>query len=138
MKRKLIVPAVLLIVLAVALTGCAPAGPEGNGDAPEVTNITAQEGLQMMEDNPDIILLDVRTEGEYKAEHIPGATLLPVDNLTEQAAEVIPDKDAVYIVYCRSGNRSATSALMLIDLGYTKVYDMGGIIDWPYATESGL
>jgi rhodanese-related sulfurtransferase len=91
-----------------------------------------------MEENPDIILLDVRTEGEYKAEHIPGATLLPVDSLTEEAASVIPDKDAVYIVYCRSGNRSATAALMLIDLGYTKVYDMGGIIDWPYATESGL
>ena len=138
MKKKAFVTAVLLAALILALAGCGSSGTEGNGDLPKVTNITAQEGLDMMEDNPDIILVDVRTEGEYKAEHIPGAVLLPVDSITETAGDVIPDKDAVYIVYCRSGNRSATAALMLIDLGYRNIYDMGGIIDWPYATESGL
>jgi phage shock protein E len=51
---------------------------------------------------------------------------------------MIPDKEATYIIYCRSGNRSATAAQQLIDLGYQNVYDMGGIIDWPYETETGI
>jgi rhodanese-related sulfurtransferase len=50
---------------------------------------------------------------------------------------MMPDMEATYIVYCRSGNRSATAAQMLIDLGYQNIYDMGGIIDWPYETETG-
>lgn len=137
MKKYRVLLTALMVVVALSLAGCGEGG-NGDGDGPEVINITAEEGRALMDEDPDIILVDVRTEGEYKAEHIPGALLVPVEELAELASSKMPDKEATYIVYCRTGNRSATAALMLIDMGYQKIYDMGGIVDWPYETESGL
>ena len=77
-------------------------------------------------------MLDVREQSEFDAEHIPGAVLLPVGSIAEKAAEALPDRNAVLLVYCRSGNRSKTASETLLGLGYTQVYDFGGIIDWPY------
>jgi len=74
----------------------------------------------------------VREQSEYDAGHISGAVLLPVGSIAEKAAETLPDKNAVLLVYCRSGNRSKTASETLLGLGYTQVYDFGGIIDWPY------
>ena len=71
------------------------------------------------------------------AGHIPGAVLLPVGTITEDtAAAVIDELDTVVLVYCRSGNRSKTASQALVDLGYTNVYEFGGINDWPYDEES--
>ncbi|MDN5322530.1 MAG: phage shock protein [Clostridia bacterium] len=61
--------------------------------------------------------------------------LLPLNSIEEKVVELIPDKDTKIFVYCRSGNRSKTASELLIKLGYTNVYDMGGINDWPYETE---
>jgi len=58
--------------------------------------------------------------------------LLPVTEIANRAEEVLVDKNAKILIYCRSGNRSATAAKDLIKLGYTNVYDFGGINDWPY------
>ena len=77
-------------------------------------------------------MLDVREQSEYDAGHIPGAVLLPSGSVQQMAADVLPDKDAKILVYCRSGNRSRTAANVLVSLGYTQVYDFGGIINWPY------
>jgi phage shock protein E len=128
----------LALLIGVALTGCGTTKDPADGEMPSVVNITAEEGKTMMDEDPTIILVDVRTEEEYKEEHIPGALLLPVDDMENLASEVISDKEAVYIIYCRSGNRSATAAQQLINLGYQNIYDMGGIIDWPYDTETGI
>ena len=72
---------------------------------------------------------------------LPGtgvAFLLPVGSIDEDtAAEVIPEKDATALVYCRSGVRSRAAAEQLAALGYQQVYDFGGIIDWPYETVRG-
>ncbi len=66
----------------------------------------------------------------------PGAVLLPVGSIDEDtAAEVIPEKDSTVLVYCRSGNRSKTASSALAELGYTNIYEFGGINTWPYATE---
>jgi len=142
MKKRnitsLTITVLLILALALALSACATADAPSGEEAPVVVNLTAEEGKVMMEEDPTIILVDVRTQEEYIEEHIPGALLVPVDELESLAPELMPDKEATYIIYCRSGNRSATAALMLIDLGYQNVYDMGGIIDWPYETESGL
>jgi len=91
----------------------------------------------MMERQSGYIILDVRTEEEYAAGHIPDAILLPVGTISaETAAEVIPELDSVVLVYCRSGNRSKTASQALADLGYTNVYEFGGINDWSYDVES--
>ncbi len=99
--------------------------------------ISAKEAKERLDADKSIIIVDVRTKEEYLEKHIPNALLLPVDTISEKAATVIPEKTKTYFIYCRSGNRSATAAAMLVQMGYTSIYDFGGIIDWPYETVSG-
>lgn len=84
-----------------------------------------------------IILLDVRTRDEYLEKHIPNSTLVPVNVLENEAIRKLPDKNAEIFVYCRSGNRSAMAVKILTKLGYTHIYNLGGIVRWPYETVSG-
>ena len=87
-------------------------------------------------DSGNVIVLDVREKDEYDAGHISNAVLLPVGTISENsAAEVIPQKDSTVLVYCRSGNRSKTASQKLADLGYTQIYEFGGINTWPYEVE---
>jgi rhodanese-related sulfurtransferase len=99
--------------------------------------IAASEALRIMEETDGYILLDVRTQEEFEQAHIKGAILLPDTEIKDKAEEQLKDKNAVILVYCRSGRRSAQAAQQLADMGYTKVNDFGGIIDWPYDTVSG-
>lgn len=98
--------------------------------------ITPKEALEMME-NGDHLLLDVRSESEFWEIRIDGATLIPDSEISARAQAEIPDKDTTILIYCRSGRRSKNAALELIEMGYTNVYDFGGIIDWPYETVEG-
>ena len=121
----------LLISLLLLLTGCG-----GNSADGSYQQITQEEAKEMM-DSQEVIILDVREQDEYDSGHIPGAALLPVGTIDETtAAEVIPEKDSMVLVYCRSGNRSKTASSTLADLGYTNIYEFGGINTWPYETES--
>ena len=96
-----------------------------------------QEAAKEMMDTQEVVILDVREQHEYDSGHIPGAVLLPVGTITEDtAAAVIDNLDTVVLVYCRSGNRSKTASQSLVDLGYTNVYEFGGINDWSYDVES--
>ncbi|NLP23775.1 MAG: rhodanese-like domain-containing protein [Syntrophomonadaceae bacterium] len=90
--------------------------------------ITAQEAQEMM--GEDVIILDVRTQAEFAEGHIPNALLLPDNEIKQRAEELLPDKEQTILVYCRSGRRSELAAKELIQLGYTNVYDFGGILDW--------
>ena len=126
MKRM--IPFLLAFFL---LTGC---GGTAAGDAYQ--QITREEAKEMM-DTQEVIILDVREQDEYDSGHIPGAVLLPVGTIDETtAAEVIPEKNSMVLVYCRSGNRSKTASSTLAALGYTNIYEFGGINTWPYETES--
>ena len=107
-------------------------GSTGNEEPAEVQLIGADEALQILNDNEDAILLDVRTEQEFVTGHIAGAVLIPVDEIRARLAELPEDRNTPIIVYCRSGNRSATAARMLTEAGYRAVYDLGGINSWPY------
>ena len=112
------------------LTGCG-----GNSADGSYQQITQEEAKEMM-DSQEVIILDVREQDEYDSGHIPGAVLLPVGTIDEDtAAEVIPGKDSTVLVYCRSGNRSKTASSTLAELGYTNIYEFGGINTWPYETE---
>lgn len=126
MKRM--IPLFLSLLL---LAGCG-----GNTADSSYQQISQEEAKDMM-DTQDVIILDVREQDEYDSGHIPGAVLLPVGTIDETtAAEVIPEKDSTVLVYCRSGNRSKTASSTLAELGYTNIYEFGGINTWPYETES--
>ena len=131
MKR--ILPLFLLLLLM--LTGCG--GTTSNASSESDYQQISQEEAKEMMDTQDVIILDVREQDEYDSGHIPGAVLLPVGTIDEEtAAEVIPEKDSTVLVYCRSGNRSKTASSALAELGYTNIYEFGGINTWPYETES--
>jgi len=116
--------AICLFLSVFMLAGC-----DGNENvAVEHMTITASEAKLMMTD--DAAILDVRNQDEFEQGHIPNAILLPASELMENAERILPDKNQVILVYCRSGVRSAAAAQELALLGYTRVYDFGGIIDW--------
>ena len=94
--------------------------------------IAPETAYQMMQTSNDFILLDVRTVGEFQARHIRGAILIPVNELENRAESELPDKNALIFVYCQAGRRSANAASILAGKGYTRVFDIGGIADWPF------
>ncbi len=85
-----------------------------------------------MDSEKDRIIVDVRTRKEYDQGHIPGAVLIPNTEIEAKAADLLPDKEQLILVYCRSGRRSKLAAQSLADLGYTNIREFGGILDWPY------
>ena len=112
------------------------AGCGGNAAVGVYQQITQEAAKEMMDTQQEVVILDVREQDEYDSGHIPDAVLLPVGTIDEDtAAEVIPEKDSAVLVYCRSGNRSKTASSALADLGYTNIYEFGGISTWPYETE---
>ena len=128
---------ILSVLLAACLCGCAVT-EQGENETMNATykQIDHAQAKDMMDEQPNAIILDVREQAEYDSGHIPGAALLPVGEINEDnAALVIPDKDTVVLVYCRSGNRSKKASQALAELGYTQVYEFGGIMDWPYDIE---
>ena len=98
-------------------------------DNPEYKRITPHEAREMMCD--DVIVLDVRAQEEFDRGHIENALLLPHDRIREEAGSILPDKNQTVLVYCQSGRRSEIASRELVDMGYTKVFDFGGIINWP-------
>ena len=124
----------LIFVLAVVLlTACGQANEKPKEAI--YMNITAEQAKQMMDTESDYIILDARTQEEYDEAHIPGAIVIPNTELEARAESELPDKDQMILVYCRSGRRSKLAAEILVELGYTNIYEFGGIIDWPYETE---
>lgn len=122
------IPVLLALLL---LTGC------GGGEEEASYQQISQEEAKEMMNTQEVIILDVREQDEYDSGHIPNAVLLPVGTIDEDAtAAVIPEKDSTVLVYCRSGNRSKTASSALAELGYTNIYEFGGIKTWPYETES--
>ena len=126
MKKNILLLAVFIVMLVII--GCS------NNSATEAgfTVISSEEAKQRLDNDEKIIVLDVRTKEEYESGHIPHAILIPVNNLQEQAEHILIDKGKPIFVYCRSGNRSAVASNILVKLGYSQVYNLGGINDWPY------
>ena len=120
----------LIFAMLLVLTGCG-----GTAEENTYQQITQEEAKNTM-DTQEAFVLDVREQDEFDAGHIPGAVLLPVGTITkDSAAAVIPELDSVVLVYCRSGNRSKKASQALVDLGYTGIYEFGGINTWPYEVE---
>lgn len=94
--------------------------------------ISPVEAKKIIDDNPNVVIVDVRDEEELIEGYIENSILIPLDTINEQAEEILKNKDAEILVYCRSGRRSAIACDVLDELGYTNVYDFGGIIEWPF------
>lgn len=127
-----------LACLLVILQGCASHMEDKKQEtasqkADAYHKIDAKEAKQMMEKG-NVIIVDVRTEAEYKDKHIPDAILVPNETIEEEAKDKLPDKAAVYLVHCRTGIRSKQASDKLVKMGYQNIYDFGGINDWPYET----
>lgn len=97
--------------------------------------ISPQQYMTSVKKLPGAVLVDVRSREEYREGHIAGSKLIPLDSLSSEAEIYFRTLDTPIIVYCRSGKRSRQAAQKLVAMGYTKIYDMGGIIDWPYQIE---
>lgn len=111
----------LIICAAMMLVGCGGA---------KYNHLTHDEAQRLLAADQNIILLDVRKPDEYEKKHIPNAVLLPIEELREGNFSALPDKDRKIIIYCWTGRRAEDAAAILIEAGYTKVYEMGGIVDW--------
>jgi len=107
-----IIKPVLLIICTLLITACEP------------------EELETIAINADAIIIDVREQYEFLQGHIPGAILLPLDQLEEEISLLVPDLDQIIYLYCRSGRRSSLAANILAEIGYTAVFDLGGVNDW--------
>ena len=139
--------AILLLVLAAAILGMAacaadaPSAPPSSSTAAESAavyrRITPEKAKERIDSGDPVVILDVRTPAEFKEEHIPGALLLPNESIVATPPVELPDLNAEILVYCRTGNRSRQAAEKLIKMGYTMVFDFGGIESWPYETVKG-
>lgn len=103
-----------------------------NSNEIQYVKISSSEAKEIIDNDNNVVIVDVRTNDEYATGHIEGAICIPNETISNQVSDLLPDKDQEILVYCRSGNRSKQAAFKLIDLGYKNVKDFGGIIDWPY------
>ena len=126
-------PFMLVLLAALLLAGCGKQTVKTQEAA--LMNITAEEAKKLMDSESGYVILDVRTEQEYAESHIPGSILIPDYEISEKAESVLTDKDQLILVYCRSGRRSKNAAAQLEEMGYTRIREFGGILDWPYETE---
>ena len=147
MKKALCIISVLLCILLTACGDDSSIGIIGGADGPTsikalekgekamYEQITAIDAKKIMDSSEEHIILDTREQDEFDSGHIPGAILIPYTEIENKAIELLPDKDKLILVYCRSGRRSKIATESLAKLGYTNVKEFGGIIDWPYEVE---
>ena len=95
-----------------------------------IRHVSMDDIVQIMDENENYIILDVRTIEEYNEGHIPNAICIPNETIDESVAEQLPNKEQLVLIYCRSGNRSKQATTKLANLGYTNLVEFGGIIDW--------
>jgi len=129
----LIIILVLLLLFFVS-KAFAKGTSETTASVASYRKLSAQQAKEWIDSKEDVIILDVRTPGEFTAAHIEGAINIANETISDERPSLLPDLDATILVYCRSGARSAQASKKLLALGYTEVYDFGGIINWPYET----
>jgi rhodanese-related sulfurtransferase len=122
---KSVVRLILTLMVVFVTISCA-----SGTDKESPPDYTDQEVLEKLisSSRDDYYLVDVRTSDEYASGHIPKAINIPVSTIGDTPPT--EDKDALIIVYCRSGGRSGNAKDVLEEMGYTNVHNFGGIIDW--------
>ncbi|MBO5451011.1 MAG: rhodanese-like domain-containing protein [Lachnospiraceae bacterium] len=111
---------------AVFIAGKLPKGEKNM----TYTSITMEEAKDIFQNSGDYIILDVRRADEFSEGHIPGAINYANEDILQDKPEVLPDLEQTIYVYCRSGRRSKEAADKLVQMGYTNIIEIGGILDW--------
>ena len=122
----------ILILSSLMLTACT----QKNAQNKSYRQVSVDEAIAIMQSESNYIILDVRTNEEFREKHIPRAINVPNEVISDYAIPELPDKDQLILVYCRSGRRSKEAAEKLANIGYTNVVEFGGIIDWTGETVS--
>ena len=133
--KRILGSALVLVVLAALLGGCSQGRQTAEETtaakaSAEYTQISREKAQEMMKSGDGLVVVDVRTQEEYAEGHIPGAICIPNESIVDARPAELPDLGQTILVYCRSGRRSKEAAQKLADMGYTNVYEFGGIIDW--------
>lgn len=124
-KRTMYIILVGTAILAVVAAIYTPTWMnwEGYGD------ISSEKAWNIINDKPELVILDVRTQAEYDDGHLEGAILIPHTELADRLDEL--NKSDELLVYCRTGNRSSVAVGILKDAGFTKIYHLSnGITEW--------
>lgn len=123
---------ILLLAGLLLLPGCAPMeqSADGPGTARGYQQIDQETARQMMAQDDGHIVVDVRSFEEYRSGHIPGAICIPNEDIDGSQPEDLPNPDQIILIYCRRGNRSKQASEKLVGLGYSSIYEFGGINDW--------
>ena len=143
MKRYIIAALILVMVTSgcgaktesdVVIIGGAD-GPTSvflasKNNADSYTQIDQETAKLMMDMDDGHVVVDVRRPDEFAEGHIPGAICIPNESIIDSMPPELPDLDQIILIYCRSGRRSNEAAQELFDMGYTNVFEFGGIIDW--------
>ena len=127
----------IIAVLALGLTAAACGGATDTLEAPGVSQVSAKAAYDITTAPPaDLVVLDVRTPEEFDEGHLADAINIDFYEADFSLNLEALDKDVPYVLYCRSGNRSGTTAAQMRDLGFSEVYEVdGGILSW---LDSGL
>ena len=129
LNKKILSICLTILLCLFVFSGC---NQDKNSKENIYMQITAEEAKNIMNNETDYLILDVRTEEEFAEAHIEGAILIPDYEIAQKAESILTNKDQLILVYCRSGRRSKIAASELAAMGYTNIKDFGGIIDWPY------
>ena len=130
---KKVIYIIVLIIIIVGGFALVIENKENRIDNKEesvIKYVSMDEIVQIMKENSNYVILDVRTMQEYNEGHIPNAICIPNETIGEDIINKLPNKEQLILIYCRSGNRSKQAAQKLKNLGYTNLIEFGGIIDW--------
>ena len=125
----------VLLIGAVLINGCIPEDTvpveEPKAQIENISPGAAYGLIQENKNNPDFVILDVRTSGEFASGHIENAINLDYYSATFRDDLDKLDKDKTYVIYCHSGGRSGNALKIMEELGFMKVYNiLGGISAW--------
>lgn len=128
----------LFLVLIIVLAACGSDDKDNDNskknEPASIETLTVQAAYDQMSKTDGEFFVDVRTPEEWAAGHAEGATLIPLQEFTSRAPNELSDKNAKIYLICRSGNRSGQAAQILLDMGYTHVYNIdGGTTAWQQA-----
>ena len=139
MRKEIALTLLASLCLLLSACGNGTTSSESDQSGIQITNasenvsyqqITQEKAKEMMQADDGHIIVDVRRQDEFDSGHIPGAILIPNESIGTECPKELPDLNQIIMIYCRSGRRSKEASQKLADMGYTHIYEFGGIIDW--------